>query len=114
MASGILFSSNGQGIMLDHELRYGKTESCRTFDNPPLVPSGDFEVKVIEVYSLVNIEWVDGKMAYLVLIYSTYSVFECWLYSEVLYFKVTNLVKLESVIEWKLCTFCRYLFQVFG
>lgn len=49
--------------MLDHELRYGKTENCRTFNNPPLVPSGDFEVKVIEVYSLVNIEWVDGKMA---------------------------------------------------
>lgn len=48
--------------MLDHELRYGKTESCRTFNNPPLVPSGDFEVKVIEVYSLVNVEWGDGKM----------------------------------------------------
>lgn len=45
---------NGQGIMLDHELRYGKTERCQTFDNPPLAPNGDFEVKVIEVYSFVN------------------------------------------------------------
>lgn len=45
---------NGQGIMLDHELRYGKTETCGTFNNPPLMPSGDFEVKIIEVYSLVN------------------------------------------------------------
>lgn len=46
---------NGQGIMLDHELRYGKTEPCQTFDNPPLTPNGDFEVKVIEVYSLANL-----------------------------------------------------------
>ncbi|XP_045130789.1 GTPase-activating protein skywalker-like isoform X2 [Portunus trituberculatus] len=46
---------NGQGIMLDHELRYGKTEPCQTFDNPPLAPNGDFEVKVIEVYSLANL-----------------------------------------------------------
>nr|XP_053628777.1 GTPase-activating protein skywalker-like isoform X3 [Cherax quadricarinatus] len=45
---------NGQGIMLDHDFRYGKTETCQTFDNPPLVPNGDFEVKVIEVYSLIN------------------------------------------------------------
>lgn len=41
--------------MLDHELRYGKTEPCQTFDNPPLTPNGDFEVKVIEVYSLANL-----------------------------------------------------------
>nr|XP_045609959.1 GTPase-activating protein skywalker-like isoform X2 [Procambarus clarkii] len=46
---------HGQGIMLDHDFRYGKTETCQTFDNPPLVPNGDFEVKVIEVYSLVNV-----------------------------------------------------------
>ncbi|XP_042237104.1 GTPase-activating protein skywalker-like isoform X3 [Homarus americanus] len=45
---------NGQGIMLDHDFRYGKTETCQTFENPPLVPNGDFEVKIIEVYSLVN------------------------------------------------------------
>ncbi|KAG0726689.1 TBC1 domain family member 24 [Chionoecetes opilio] len=46
---------NGQGIMLDHELRFGKTEPCQTFDNPPLAPNADFEVKVIEVYSLANL-----------------------------------------------------------
>lgn len=45
---------NGNGIMLDQELRFGKTESCETFDNPPLTSVGDFEVKVIEVYSLLN------------------------------------------------------------
>lgn len=48
------FIRDGQGIMLDHELRYGKTENCKTFDNPPLTPNGDFEVKVIEVYSFVT------------------------------------------------------------
>ncbi|XP_068239755.1 GTPase-activating protein skywalker isoform X4 [Palaemon carinicauda] len=45
---------NGNGIMLDQELRYGKTENCDTFNNPPLTPDGDFEVKVIEVYSLTK------------------------------------------------------------
>ncbi|KAK7080849.1 hypothetical protein SK128_025690 [Halocaridina rubra] len=45
---------NGNGIMLDQELRFGKTETCETFANPPLTPEGDFEVKVIEVYSLLN------------------------------------------------------------
>lgn len=40
--------------MLDRDFRYGKTEACQTFENPPLVPNGDFEVKVIEVYSLVG------------------------------------------------------------
>ncbi|XP_069986001.1 GTPase-activating protein skywalker isoform X1 [Penaeus vannamei] len=46
---------NGQGIMLDQELRFGKTEKCNTFDNPPLTPDVDFEVKVIEVYSFANV-----------------------------------------------------------
>ena len=40
--------------MLDQELRYGKTETCETFNNPPLSPDGDFEVKVIEVFSLTK------------------------------------------------------------
>ncbi|CAL4124990.1 unnamed protein product [Meganyctiphanes norvegica] len=44
----------GQGIQLDEELRFGKTEWCQTFNNPPLCPESDFEVKVIEVYSLSN------------------------------------------------------------
>ncbi|XP_076065977.1 GTPase-activating protein skywalker isoform X2 [Oratosquilla oratoria] len=42
----------GQALMLDQELRFGKTEMCQTFDNPPLCPDTDFEVKVVEVYSL--------------------------------------------------------------
>ncbi|XP_064078720.1 GTPase-activating protein skywalker-like isoform X4 [Macrobrachium nipponense] len=45
---------NGNGIMLDQELRFGKTENCETFNNPPLTPDADFEVKVIEVYSLTR------------------------------------------------------------
>ena len=42
----------GQGIMLDHELQYGKTETCQIFDNPPLCKSKDFEIKVVEVYGI--------------------------------------------------------------
>lgn len=38
--------------MLDHELQFGKTESCKTFDNPPLCDSQDFEIKVVEVYGI--------------------------------------------------------------
>ncbi|ODN04600.1 TBC1 domain family member 24 [Orchesella cincta] len=39
----------GQGICLDEDLRFGKTESCLTFNNPPLCESKDFEVRVLEV-----------------------------------------------------------------
>ncbi|XP_047736312.1 GTPase-activating protein skywalker isoform X1 [Hyalella azteca] len=43
---------DGQGLFLDHELQFGKTEKCLTFDNPPLCPTGDFEIKVVEVYGI--------------------------------------------------------------
>ena len=46
------YSRNGTGIYLDSTLTYGKTESCSTFNNPPLCPEGDFTVSVIEVYGL--------------------------------------------------------------
>lgn len=37
--------------MLDQELHYGKTETCETFNNPPLCTTPDFEIKVVEVFS---------------------------------------------------------------
>ncbi|MCL4134597.1 UNVERIFIED_CONTAM: hypothetical protein GTU68_037307 [Idotea baltica] len=43
---------HGHGLMLDHDLQYGKTENCETFNNPPLCSTPDFEIKVVEVYSL--------------------------------------------------------------
>ncbi|KAF2360707.1 TLDc domain [Trinorchestia longiramus] len=42
----------GQGIFLDNELQFGKTETCQTFDNPPLCPTGNFEIKVVEVFGI--------------------------------------------------------------
>jgi len=39
----------GQGICLDEDLRFGKSESCNTFQNPPLAALKDFEVSVLEV-----------------------------------------------------------------
>ncbi|XP_041973221.1 GTPase-activating protein skywalker isoform X4 [Aricia agestis] len=40
----------GQAIWMDENIRYGKTDRCSTFNNPPLCPSGDFEIRVLEVY----------------------------------------------------------------
>jgi hypothetical protein len=40
---------DGQGICLDEDLRFGKSESCLTFANPPLAAMKDFEVSVLEV-----------------------------------------------------------------
>lgn len=35
---------------MDENMRYGKTDACTTFNNPPLCKSGDFEIRVLEVY----------------------------------------------------------------
>lgn len=40
----------GQAIWMDENIRYGKTDHCKTFNNPPLCTSGDFEIRVLEVY----------------------------------------------------------------
>ncbi|KAF2905829.1 hypothetical protein ILUMI_00335 [Ignelater luminosus] len=44
----------GQAIWMDENIRYGKTDRCQTFNNPPLCPSGDFEIRVLEVYGFSN------------------------------------------------------------
>lgn len=41
---------DGQAIWMDENIRFGKTDRCSTFNNPPLCPSGDFEIRVLEVY----------------------------------------------------------------
>ncbi|XP_015036250.1 GTPase-activating protein skywalker isoform X11 [Drosophila miranda] len=45
----------GQAIWMDENIRFGKTDGCKTFNNPPLCPSGDFEIRVLEVYGFVGI-----------------------------------------------------------
>ncbi|XP_055376573.1 GTPase-activating protein skywalker isoform X2 [Condylostylus longicornis] len=40
----------GQAIWMDENIRFGKTDACKTFNNPPLCPTGDFEIRVLEVY----------------------------------------------------------------
>lgn len=40
----------GQAIWMDENIRYGKTDHCQTFNNPPLCKTGDFEIRVLEVY----------------------------------------------------------------
>ncbi|XP_026293249.1 GTPase-activating protein skywalker isoform X2 [Frankliniella occidentalis] len=44
----------GQAIWMDENIRYGKTDRCLTFNNPPLCPSGDFEIRVLEVYGFAG------------------------------------------------------------
>lgn len=41
---------SGQAIWMDENIRFGKTDRCQTFNNPPLCPNGDFEIRVLEVY----------------------------------------------------------------
>ncbi|XP_058808830.1 GTPase-activating protein skywalker isoform X2 [Phymastichus coffea] len=41
---------DGQAIWMDENIRFGKTDRCSTFNNPPLCASGDFEIRVLEVY----------------------------------------------------------------
>ncbi|XP_014251748.1 TBC1 domain family member 24 isoform X2 [Cimex lectularius] len=41
---------DGQAIWMDENIRFGKTDSCLTFNNPPLCAGRDFEIKVLEVY----------------------------------------------------------------
>ncbi|XP_017857454.1 PREDICTED: TBC1 domain family member 24 isoform X9 [Drosophila arizonae] len=45
----------GQAIWMDENIRFGKTDGCKTFNNPPLCPSGDFEIRVLEVYGFVGV-----------------------------------------------------------
>ncbi|VVC93190.1 unnamed protein product [Leptidea sinapis] len=46
--------TDGQAIWMDENIRYGKTDRCSTFNNPPLCPSGDFEIRVLEVYGFAG------------------------------------------------------------
>ena len=38
-------------IFLDESLYKGRTQKCRTFDNEPLTPTGDFEAASVEVWN---------------------------------------------------------------
>ncbi|KAJ8977837.1 hypothetical protein NQ317_007965 [Molorchus minor] len=44
----------GQAIWMDENIRFGKTDKCATFNNPPLCPGGDFEIRVLEVYGFAT------------------------------------------------------------
>ena len=46
---------NGQGIWVDADIRFGKTEKCDTFGNPPLGGKSHFEIKVMEVYGFESL-----------------------------------------------------------
>lgn len=46
----MIYVSSGQAIWIDENVRFGKTESCSTFNNPPLCENRDFEIQILEVY----------------------------------------------------------------
>lgn len=54
MFYNFIVCSEGQAIWMDENIRFGKTDRCQTFNNPPLCPSGDFEIRVLEVYGFVG------------------------------------------------------------
>ncbi|KAG5305993.1 TBC24 protein, partial [Acromyrmex insinuator] len=45
---------DGQAIWMNENIRFGKTDRCSTFNNPPLCASGDFEIRVLEVYGFAG------------------------------------------------------------
>ncbi|KYQ55975.1 TBC1 domain family member 24 [Trachymyrmex zeteki] len=45
---------DGQAIWMDENIRFGKTDRCSTFNNPPLCANGDFEIRVLEVYGFAG------------------------------------------------------------
>ncbi|XP_063244570.1 GTPase-activating protein skywalker isoform X4 [Bacillus rossius redtenbacheri] len=45
---------DGQAIWMDENIRFGKTDRCLTFNNPPLCNNGDFEIRVLEVYGFAG------------------------------------------------------------
>lgn len=57
--SNLFIYSGGQAIWMDENMRYGKTDSCTTFNNPPLCKSGDFEIRVLEVYGFIG-AWTES------------------------------------------------------
>jgi len=52
----VVGGGNGNGLFLDGELTYGKSEKCATFANEPLCEDGDFRISVIEVYGLTPLD----------------------------------------------------------
>ena len=53
----ILIDREGTGIYIDENLDNGRTEHCRTFNNPPLASTKDFNISVIETIGFNNTEW---------------------------------------------------------
>lgn len=47
----------GTGLYLDADLRFGRTETCQTFQNPPLCSSSDFTVSVVEAFGITDVSW---------------------------------------------------------
>ena len=56
-------------IYLDENLFHGRSQECRTFDNEPLTPGGDFRAAVVEVWTFDwptkrrNFDWANKSWA---------------------------------------------------
>ena len=53
----IFIFREGTGIFLDGNLEYGRTETCKTFQNPPLARNKDFSISVVEVIGFNDTKW---------------------------------------------------------
>jgi len=47
----------GTALYLDENLRFGRTETCSTFNNDPLCTATDFSISAIEVFGFNDISW---------------------------------------------------------
>lgn len=69
-----LLFSNGEGICIRDSLDVGITQSCATFDNPPLVSSGRFQIAGLEVFRFAGAdEWVKENLSVNLIMFLSFS-----------------------------------------
>eukprot|EP00088_Acartia_fossae_P055676 TRINITY_DN6464_c2_g1_i2.p1 TRINITY_DN6464_c2_g1~~TRINITY_DN6464_c2_g1_i2.p1 ORF type:complete len:522 (-),score=102.22 TRINITY_DN6464_c2_g1_i2:950-2515(-) len=47
----------GTGLYVNENLEFGRTETCKTFQNPPLASNSDFTISVVEVIGFNDTKW---------------------------------------------------------
>ena len=51
----VVGAGGGQfGLWFDADLNKGRTQTCQTFNNPPLTPNSDFMVNCIECWAFLS------------------------------------------------------------
>lgn len=104
---------------MDENIRYGKTDRCSTFNNPPLCASGDFEIRVLEVYGFAGAWKGDRTWHYDV---SAYLIPYCHFSDSLLYiyrvvyiiYKYLRIIFVQNYRAFPVAVFCNASSVVYG